>query len=373
MSLAFMVEQYLKTRIQRLFHNINSPVDAIVLKNATQPFLDSTFFYVTGLSQGSFEGSLALLFPDGTLELVIPELEEETAKKISVPLHVYQTKTEMEQLVKTLTQPVRVLGLHFTSLLHHDFCVLQNICSHMMFQDVSPAITTTRLIKDSQELEYLRRACSIADKVMKNVPNFLHGNMREYELASEIDYHLQKNGAEKPAFTTISTFGKNTAEPHYSHGDTRLQSGDFVLCDFGACFKRYNSDITRTYVYGTANEKQKDMYRTVRQAQSTGLDMIQSDVAASDVHRAVAAFIDETAWKGLFIHSTGHSLGLAVHDGPGFTADSNLILKENMVLTIEPGVYLPGYGGVRIEDDILIKKEGIELLTQSSRELTEIV
>jgi len=367
-----MVEPYVKTRIQTLFHSLEKPVDAIIIKNATQPFTDSTFFYVTGLEQGLFEGSLALLYPDGSADLVISELEAETAKNTQSSLHIYKTKTEAEQLIKQLTSSLHHIGVHFQGLLHRDFCSLQNICTQVTFQDISPAITQTRLIKDTQELKHLTHACRIADRVMNDIPSLLNKNMHEYELAAEINYRLEKYGAEKPAFTTISTFGKNTAEPHYSHGETTLQPGDFVLCDFGACVHGYNSDMTRTFVYGKGNQKQQEMHQTVLQAQSKGLTTIRPGVPASEVHHAVASYIDSTPFKGLFIHSTGHSLGLSVHDGPGFATDSTLLLKENMVLTVEPGIYIPGYGGVRIEDDILVTKNGATLLTQSSREYTEI-
>ena len=150
---------------------------------------------------------------------------------------------------------------------------------------------------------------------MATIPDIISEGMSEYELAAEINYSLQNLGAEKPAFDTISSFGKNTAEPHYSHGDIKLRKGDFIVCDFGACLKKYNSDITRTFLFGRATEQQKEMYETVLQAQQIAFDAIKPGVKACDVHHAVSSFIDSTKFKGRFIHSTGHSLGLAVHDG----------------------------------------------------------
>ena len=151
-----------------------------------------------------------------------------------------------------------------------------------------------------------------------------------------------------------------------------VKDGDFVLCDFGACYRRYNADSTRTFVYRKTTRQQKEMYDVVLHAQQIGFDVIRAGVPACEVHQKVASYIDSTAFKGRFIHNTGHSLGLAVHDGPGFTGDTMETLQENMVLTVEPGVYIPGVGGVRIEDDIVVKKGGIELLTHSSRKYTEI-
>jgi Xaa-Pro dipeptidase len=208
---------------------------------------------------------------------------------------------------------------------------------------------------------------------MNSVPEFLHEGIYEYEIAAEIDYLLQKNGADKSAFETISSFGKNTAEPHYSHGDTKLKLGNFALFDFGANFRKYNSDITRTFVFGKPNDKQKEMYETVFTAQKIGFNLIKPGVKAKMVHEAVNSYIDSSKFKGCFIHSTGHSLGLAVHDGKaGLSADCDVELKENMVFTVEPGIYIPGFGGVRIEDDVLIKRNGIDILTESPRAFIEI-
>jgi Xaa-Pro dipeptidase len=228
-------------------------------------------------------------------------------------------------------------------------------------------------VKDKTEIKLIKKACNIVDKVVEKIPDLLYENIKEYELAAEIDYLIQKNGADKAAFETISSFGKNTAEPHYSHGSTKLKINDFVLCDFGACFKKYNSDITRTFVFGKANKMQKEMYNTILEAQMLGFEKTKSDIKASDLHNAVDSFINSTKFKGRFIHSTGHSLGLSVHDSfQRLSNNSELILKENMVFTIEPGIYIPGIGGVRIEDDVLIKKDGIEILTNSPKKLIEI-
>jgi len=197
--------------------------------------------------------------------------------------------------------------------------------------------------------------------------------MYEYELAAEIDYLMQRNGADKSAFDTISSFGKNSAEPHYTHGEVKLKKGDFVLCDFGACFRKYNSDITRTFIFGKASSMQKEMYKVVFESQRIGFEAIKANVKASVIHDAVYSFIQASKFKGHFIHSTGHSLGISVHDSNArFSSNSDILLEENMVFTVEPGVYIPGLGGVRIEDDVLIKSGGVELLTKSSRDFIEI-
>jgi Xaa-Pro dipeptidase len=362
-----------KKRVKNIFNNLEKKPDAIIIKNSVQPFIDDNFFYVTGLEKGVFEKSMAILHPDGDIDLVVSELEAETAKKANVNLNVYRNKEDLDKLLKRLLLSLRKIGVNFDGISYKDFCKLRDKCSRSEFLDVSESFIKVRLVKDAFEIGLIRKSCVMADKVMKEIPDILHGGMYEYEIAAEIDYLLQKNGADKPAFETISSFGRNTAEPHYSHGSTRLKKGDFVLFDFGACFRKYNSDITRTFVFGKADEEQREMYKNVLEAQSIGFDMIKPGVKANKVHDVVSSYIDNTKFKGHFIHSTGHSLGLAVHDGgAGFTPDDNVELKENMVFTVEPGIYVPGFGGVRIEDDVLIRKNGIELLTRTPRELIEI-
>ena len=363
----------MKKRVKKIFENFKEKPDIILIKNSSEPFIDHNFFYVTGLEKGLFEGSAAVLFPDGNVDLIVSKLEEESAGKADADVKVYKKNEEFYELLKDTLGSVSVAGLNFEGILHRDFCKLKDMFPKTNFFDVSEAFAKTRVVKDEFEINIIKKACEIVDKVIGKIPEFLHEGMFEYELAAEIDYFMQKNGADKSAFETISSFGKNTAEPHYTHGDTKLKKDDFVLCDFGACYRRYNSDITRTFVFGKANDKQIDMYKTVFEAQKIGFEKIKPGIKAHEVHDAVSSYVDGTKFKGCFIHSTGHSLGLAVHDGgAGFTPDNDVELKENMVLTVEPGVYIPGFGGVRIEDDVLIKKDGVELLTQSSKEFIEI-
>lgn len=358
----------MKRRVQNIFANSVHRVDCILLKNASLPFLDDNFFYVTDLYQGLFEGSCAVLNPDGAIDLLVSELEAEIGRKSDARLSVYKTKAEFSARLKELTASDTRIGINANGLSHYDFNKLKELVSNAEFVDVSDAFIKTRLIKDDQEITRIKKACSIADETMAIIPDVVSEGMTENELAAEINFSLQSKEAEKPAFDTISSFGKNTAEPHYSHGETILQQGDFVLCDFGACYKKYNSDITRTFIQGRPTQQQKQMYETVLQAQQVAFDRIRPGVRASEVHQAVHDYIDSTQFKGRFIHSTGHMLGLAVHDGTGFAQENTLELQENMVLTVEPGIYIPGLGGVRIEDDILIKKDGMERLSKSPHE-----
>lgn len=363
----------MKKRVFNIFENVGEKLDAIIVKNSSEPFIDNNFFYVTGLTQGLFEGSVALLFPDGSISLLVSSLEAESAKKTDAEILVYKTSDEYTELFKNCLNNCRAIGLNFNNVLHKDYLNFKENLSDKSFFDVSDSFNTARCVKDEIELDLIRKAAVISDKTMAKISDFVYDGMSEYGLAAEINHYMQKNGASGPAFDTISSFGKNSAEPHYSHGATKLKKGDFVLCDFGACYKKYNSDITRTFVYGKPVEKQKRMYNVVLKAQQVAFNMIRAGVKACDVHNAVSAFIDSSEFKGCFIHGTGHSLGLSVHDpGVAFRVGSEIVLQENMVLTVEPGVYIPGFGGVRIEDDIVVKKDGFDFITNASRDFLEI-
>jgi Xaa-Pro dipeptidase len=363
----------LNYRVKKVFENTKQKPDVILIINSEEPFIDDNFFYATGLSQGIFESSYAILFPDGNVDLIIPELESEIAKKSNAEINVYKNQGDIYDILNKLIGSIKKLGLNFKNLSFKELSKLEYHLPNVDFIDVSSAFDETRLIKDDSEISLIKKACEIADSAMDRIPDFMNDGITEFELAAEIGYFMQKNGADKPAFDIISSFGRNTAKPHYSHGDKKVSKGDFIMCDFGACFKRYNSDITRTFVYGKASSEQNEIFDAVSKAQNIGFEKMRAGDKASEVHSSVESFINNTRFKGRFIHSTGHSLGLRVHDGDiRLNAKSETSLKENMVFTIEPGIYLNDIGGVRIEDDVLIKKDGLEILTKSPRELIEI-
>lgn len=361
----------MKKRVKKIFKNCEKELDAILIKNTSEKLIDTNFFYATALKKGLFENSVAVLYPDGEIDLIIPFLEEESAKKSKDSnIQVFTGQEEYVQKLKQSLKNTKKIGLNFKGISYKTYKEFKKMFTNIKFFDVEKSLDKTRSIKDEKEISFLKNAACIVDQVVEKIPSMLEDGMYEYELAAEVEYLMGKLGADKPAFETISSFGENTAAPHYTHGKKMLSEGDFVLCDFGANYMKYNSDTTRTFVFNNASEKQKQMYDVVKKAQKKGLDLIKPGVRASDIHKAVFDFIENSSFKGCFIHSTGHSLGLDVHD-PGFSINSkcDVLLEENMVFTVEPGVYMPGFGGVRIEDDVVVASDGFEFLTQSDREL----
>jgi Xaa-Pro dipeptidase len=238
------------------------------------------------------------------------------------------------------------------------------------FIDIGKAVKAARAVKDEVELERLSKAGKIVSDVAREITGVLEEGIGENEVGAELSYRMQKKGANKPSFTLVS-FGEMTAEPHYMGSEKKLGSNQFIILDFGAVYFKYHSDITRTYYKGKPDEKALKLYEHGKRAQEIALENIRAGVNAKDVHQKVVDYVEGTEFKGLFPHSTGHSLGLSVHDGERlYTWD--LELEENMVFTVEPGLYIPGYGGVRVEDDIVVTKDGYKFLTDAPRELVEV-
>ncbi|MDD1769516.1 MAG: M24 family metallopeptidase [Methanomassiliicoccales archaeon] len=357
-----------KARVRRIFENIPNGVDTIILANDVEPNLDVNFFYAIGASSGLFEGCAVVLHRDGGSDLFSSILEETSARETDAALHLFARRTEKEEMLRKELKGVKRLGVSGSGL---TLRVLDDIkrVSGAEVVDVWKAFEAARAIKDKEELESLREACRIASAVGEELPDLLERDMAEYELAAEVNYRMQKKGASAPAFSTDASFGPNTAEPHHSPGARKLTKGDCVLVDFGASVRRYGSDITRTMFFGSVSPKMKRMYGTVRRAQLAAIGAMRDGAVAKDVDAAARSIIDASEFKGLFNHSLGHTIGLAVHDGIRASMESDAILKQNMVITAEPGAYIRGEGGVRIEDDVLITKKGAEMLTSGSTEL----
>lgn len=357
---------------KKIFENLKEDVDLIVIYNRGEPVVDLNFYYVTALlSGGLFEGSYALVRPEGTT-VITSLLEETSAKKGENEVYIFKTSQEREELLKKLVGDADNIGLNFSSLSLDDFEKIKNILGERNYVNVSQAIMDARMVKDEQEIKIMREAAKIASEVADIIPEYFKEGIREYELAGRLVYEMLKRGAEDVAFTSIVAFGENAAEPHYVPGNRKLKRGDFVLMDFGAKYRKYNSDITRTYVFGRASEEQKEIYYTVLEAQKLGIEMIKHGAHGAEIDAKVHELIDSTKYKGKMTHSLGHGLGLAVHDHVGLSKNKDVILKEGMVITVEPGIYVPNVGGVRIEDDVVVRRDHGELLTSAKKELIEI-
>lgn len=229
-----------------------------------------------------------------------------------------------------------------------------------------------RLVKTPAELDKLRQAAQIGDKTFSAILPSVEIGVNEKSLADTIVYLLRQNGCEKEAFDAIVVSGENAALPHGRPGPRRFGPGDMVTMDFGGIFGGYAGDMTRTVALGRVTERFREVYQAVLEAQQSGLDCIRAGVACSRVDETVRKCLRKWGLDKYFTHGTGHGVGLDVHEGPRLAAGSREILRENMVVTVEPGVYIPGWGGVRIEDTVIVTKGGAEIITRSSKALLNI-
>ncbi len=358
----------MNSKLKKIYGNMEKEVDLIYIENGSTP--DMNFFYLTGAESGLFEGCVALAYPD-SLELVVSLLEEESGKKVKKDaMHIFKKKEERKEILKKKLNADRI-GINGKDLSCDSYKKLKKITKAEII-DVSGALSKARLVKEKDEIEKIRKACKIVSEVCEEIKSYIQEGIKEYELSAELTYLMLKKGATEPAFTNICSFEENAAEPHYTAGNRVLKKGEYVLLDFGARYKRYVSDITRTFVFGKAETKKKEIYETVQKAQKIGLENIKAGEKGGNVHNAVENFINSTKYKGRFTHSLGHSIGLSVHDGYSLHPSFDLTLEENMIFTVEPGIYIPHYGGVRIEDDVVIKKDKVEVLTTAPKEFIEL-
>ena len=234
---------------------------------------------------------------------------------------------------------------------------------------MSESINQLRQIKEEYELERMRKAQQITDLAFEEVLRRIRGGMTEKELAAELIYCLLKNGGEGLSFEPIVIFGPNTSLPHGVPGDRKLQEGDFITMDFGVIYQGYCSDMTRTVAFGCATEQMRRVYDTVLQAQLAGIAATRAGVTGAQVDAAARTVIEEAGYGPYFCHSHRHSIGMECHQMPACSPASKAVMAENMVSSAEPGIYIPGKFGVRIEDVVVFKDDGCEILTRSPKNL----
>ncbi|UOF90127.1 Xaa-Pro peptidase family protein [Fodinisporobacter ferrooxydans] len=234
---------------------------------------------------------------------------------------------------------------------------------------VKGLVETLRLVKDEQELEIMRTAANIADAAFLHIVKWIRPGLSEREVALELEIFMRKQGASGCSFETIVASGPRSALPHGVASERVIQNNEFVTLDFGAVYQGYCSDITRTICMGTPDPRHKEIYGIVLEAQIQALAAIKPGMTGQEADAIARRRIEAHGFGECFGHSLGHGLGMAVHEQPRLSKISDDVLEPGMVVTVEPGIYIPDFGGVRIEDDIVITSAGNERLTHSAKEL----
>ena len=268
---------------------------------------------------------------------------------------------------------VRRIGYEDLMLTCAALARLQNDLPSCVFVPIGSVLEEIRSVKTEEEIVCITRAQRIAEDALTHLLKHIRTDMTEVEVAAELEYFMKKNGSEKPSFDTIAVSGTNSSSPHGVPRNVPLERG-FLTLDFGATVNGYHSDMTRTVVIGRADAEMKRLYETVLRAQCAALDAIRAGVRNADMDKIARDIIDEAGYKGCFGHSLGHGVGLKIHEMPTLSfASGDRILKEGEIVTVEPGIYLEGKYGCRIEDFAVVTADGIRNLTNASKELLEIL
>jgi Xaa-Pro aminopeptidase len=231
----------------------------------------------------------------------------------------------------------------------------------------SGLVESLRVVKDEGEVARIEAAALIADHALATVRPMLDDGLREREFALALDTEIRRRGASGNSFETIVGSGANGAKPHARPGDRRIGAGDLVVLDFGALVDGYCSDMTRTVAVGEPSATQVRMLEVVTAAQQAGVDAVRAGVSVKDVDKACREVIAEAGWADAFLHATGHGVGLDIHEQPRVAATGDATLAAGQVVTVEPGVYLPEHGGVRIEDTVVVTHDGCRALTHTAK------
>jgi Xaa-Pro aminopeptidase len=249
---------------------------------------------------------------------------------------------------------------------------LGNALAQIELLPVEGAVERLRETKDDEELELLRTAQRITDAAFDRLLDVLAVGLTERRVATELERLIREEGADDVAFDPIVAFGENAAEPHHVPGHRMLEEGDVIKLDMGALAGGYHADMTRTVSFGSPPAELRKMHDVVRQAQEAGIDAVRAGVTGVEVDAAARTVIEDAGYGDRFVHGLGHGVGLEIHEGPWLGRDKTNELPAGAVVTVEPGVYVPGLGGVRIEDMVVVTDDGARVLGTSTRELIEL-
>ncbi len=331
------------------------------------------FFYLTGVSIDTHERLTALLIPkDDIPTIIVPSFERERLEQDTEIANIvsWQDGENPYDYVKKIT------GSEIKTIAIEDnvpFGVLYNLDTKIKISQkvpITPYISELRLKKSTDEINFMKQAGRIIEKALEDGYQYVKENMSELDLAKYLEDRIVEYGG-TPTFTIIQ-FGPNSAIPHAESSRKKLKKGEIILIDFGCSYKGYNTDQTRMAVLGKATEKHKEIYSIVQEAQEAAIKYDKEGVSAESVDKVARDVIESKGYGKYFIHRLGHGIGIEVHEPPYIVQGNKQILEEGMTHSIEPGIYILNEFGVRIEDLVEVKKNGVEIITFSKKELREI-
>jgi Xaa-Pro aminopeptidase len=355
------------TRIERLAERATkSGADAFLVTHLPN------VFYICGFTGTS--GAL-LLGPRRSTLFTDSRYAEQSSSEVSgagVRIARKGLLPEISALLKRFGRRLRV-GFEVDNLTVAQLRLLQRLTGpRVRWVPVHGAVEGLRIVKDAGEIAVMRQAAALGSALVGEVIGLIRPGLSELDLAAEVDYRMKRRGASGPAFDTIVASGRRSALPHGRPSDKVFRKNELVVLDLGAILRHYCCDITRTVYLGRAPKQVRRWYRAVLDAQTAACEVIQAGVGAGQVDRAARRVLERGGLGRYFTHSTGHGLGIEIHEAPRLAKGQTTPLLAGSVVTVEPGVYLPGRGGIRVEDDVLVLPHGCEVLTSAPREFMEI-
>jgi Xaa-Pro aminopeptidase len=353
----------MKNRIRKL--------QAIIVKENLDFLLVTFLPHVRYLSGYSGSNGLILTSPKGSVFLTDFRYKDQARQQVRnmkvmvVQRDLFTSLGDMPQLKGKRVK----LGFEAAYLNCKIYRSFRSLLPDCLMVSTEKLVETLTVKKDNGELAKIRKAVKITDDAFSGILDFIKPGVKELDIAAELEYRMKKNGSSTPFFQTIVASGKRSALPHGVASDKKIQKGEFVTMDFGAVCDGYTADLTRTVMVGKANRRQKQIYNIVYKAQKLAVSKARSRMKACDLDKTARDFIKQAGYGKYFGHGLGHGIGLQVHDNPAVNPTNQLLLEPGMVITIEPGIYIPNWGGVRIEDDVLITPRGCQVLNTSPREL----
>jgi Xaa-Pro dipeptidase len=334
--------------------------------------------YLTGLHFHLSERPVIAFFPaGGQPALLVPALEavktEHAPHPIDWRMFAYSDEDGPDvacaRACAALDLSGKRLAVERLTMRVLELSMVQRDAPDLQIVAAEPLLADLRVRKDAGELAHMRRAVTVAQEALTHTLEAVQPGMTEQEIAAKLMVNLLQGGSEAPLFAPIVQSGPNSASPHAAPGSRRLEPGDLLLIDYGATVQGYTSDITRTFAIGELEPELAQVHAIVQAANAAGRATAGPGVPCQEVDRAARRVIERAGYGPYFIHRTGHGLGLEVHEPPYIVEGNAQRLQTGMTFTIEPGIYLPGRGGVRVEDDVVITEEGCESLTSFEREL----
>lgn len=348
----------------------NRVIENMQRHNLDQMIITSTssIFYLTGKWIEPGERMLALYVnANGDKKLFINELFP-VEEDLGVELHIYNDSQDPIEALSKLVIENKALGID-KEWPSHFLIRLMSKKTGITFINGSPIVDEVRMIKDSEEIILMREASQVNDKAMGDLVELISKNYTEKKVCKLLLDIYEKHGADGFSFYPLIAYGANAAEPHHDSDNSILSEGDSVILDIGGRKNHYSADMTRTVFFKELKEEYKNIYNIVREANLKAIELVKPGVRFCDIDKEARDVIEKEGYGKYFTHRTGHNIGIDVHEYPDVGAANEMEVQEGMIFSIEPGIYLPGKWGVRIEDLVLVTKDGCEVLNKYSKEL----